>query len=186
MAKRGGAEMEILIVEGFGRRWNLASGTPMGEAMAYISPHVFVQAETLVMEMIVEEEELPVLLPRHYTLVTWHKYRVSLLMMQAPHRGSQAPHRGSRRFAAGLSLSVDPNHNYYIPPVIDDLVKDLKEVKYCILCGSRQSGKSTSILAAMDRIWKESQQLSVYLGFGLIGADESWDGQRFGPTCGIT
>ncbi|MCO5578554.1 hypothetical protein L7F22_032397 [Adiantum nelumboides] len=138
--------------------------------------------ESLVMEMITEGEELSVFLPRSSTLIAGHNYRVSSSTLIAGHNYrvsssmTQAPRRGPRRFAAGLS--VDPSRNYYIPPAIDDLVKDLKEGKYCLLCGARQSGKSTSVLAAMDRIWKESHQLSVYFAFGLTGADQSWDEQR--------
>ncbi|KAI5061686.1 hypothetical protein GOP47_0024191 [Adiantum capillus-veneris] len=122
--------------------WNACGGSP-----GLHSPYVSIQVESLVMEMITEGEELSVVRSRGSTLIAGHKYRVSPFMVQAPCKGP---------WWFGAGVSVDSIRNYYIPPAIDDLVKDLKEGKYCILCGSRQSGKSTSVLAAIDRIWNES------------------------------
>ncbi|MCO5558078.1 hypothetical protein L7F22_011654 [Adiantum nelumboides] len=167
--KRAGEEIQVLSVEGLGRRWRFESGTLVEEAFMYMCSQVpSAETNTLVMEMMTEEE--PVVLRRNSSLAAGRKYRVSSLVMAQP------PSRGARRFAAGLS--VDPSLNYYVPPVIDALMGDLRQGKYCLLLGSRQSGKSTSVLAAMQRVWKESGQQSAYLPFGVTAADENWDAQR--------
>lgn len=167
MAKRGGEQLVAVDVQGFGRRWKFATGMPAQEAMALISAQVYVRADSLVMEVV--GDEFPVILPKHHTLEIGNKYRVFMAM-------THSPWMVPRRFGAGLA--VMPDLYYYVPPKIDALVKDLKEGKYCILCGSRQSGKSTSVLAARTRLSIESYIRVVYMGGGLAGAAASWDGNK--------
>ncbi|KAI5076828.1 hypothetical protein GOP47_0008893 [Adiantum capillus-veneris] len=173
--KRAGEEIQVLSVESLGRQWRFESGTLVEEAFMYMCSEVpSAEVDTLLMEMMTEEE--PVVLRRKSSLLAGRKYRVRSLVMAQP-----AP-RGARQFAAGPS--VDPSLNYYVPSVIDALMGDLRQGKYCLLLGSRQSGKSTFGVAAMRRLWKESGQQSVYLPFGVGAADESWDAQRLWAVCG--
>ncbi|EFJ38321.1 hypothetical protein SELMODRAFT_402142 [Selaginella moellendorffii] len=84
--------------------------------------------------------------------------------------------RPKRRFAAGLA--VDPVSNYYITPDMVDLVSDLAQGKYCVLCGPRQSGKSTMVLAARRKLTLQSEATLIYLD-GLEGARMSWSSHDF-------
>ncbi|EFJ15299.1 hypothetical protein SELMODRAFT_423009 [Selaginella moellendorffii] len=81
-----------------------------------------------------------------------------------------------RRFVAGHA--VDPESHYYITPDVDDLVSDLAQGKNCALCGPRQSGKSTMVLAARRELMLTSKATVVYLD-GLEGARMSWSSHDF-------
>ncbi|MCO5574739.1 hypothetical protein L7F22_028529 [Adiantum nelumboides] len=73
-----------------------------------------------------------------------------------------------------------------LPNCLHGLLQDLRQGKYCILCGARQSGKTTSVLAAKQQLSSEPDAATVvYLG-GLtsaVGLDEADTLLNLPPTC---
>lgn len=133
---------------------------PVSEAIALVAGETSTDAKALVMEEeVVQDEGPPILLSHAAALLPGHRH---------------APLQ--RRFGAGVSVVSDLY--YFVPPDIDGLLQDLRQGKYCILCGSRQSGKTTSVLAAKHQLSSEPEAATVvYLG-SLTSTDESWDRRR--------
>lgn len=142
-----------------GRKWTFGSGIPAVEVMEHISRETGVSLDFLFLEMVPRDDaQTPLILSKSTTLAAGCRYSVRMMPR--------------RRFGAGIA--VEPNAYYYVHPVVDSLVADLRQGKFCALCGPRQSGKSTSVMAAMRQLSFMSEAHIVYLD-GLEGAKEKWD-----------
>ncbi|MCO5572229.1 hypothetical protein L7F22_025981 [Adiantum nelumboides] len=131
--------------------------------MVTIAHEISVDAKALRTDVVDDERET-VTLPRAATLRAGFTYIVKWMKCAMDRQ-------------SGAGGSVVPNIYYYLPPDVDALVEDLKQTKYCVFCGARQSGNSTSVMAAKEKLRIESNACMVYLG-GLISAKASWDGSK--------
>ncbi|EFJ09882.1 hypothetical protein SELMODRAFT_427665 [Selaginella moellendorffii] len=158
----GRGEMEAACVQGAQKWWAFSAGMTAEEVLGHISRETETSADLLLLESKAGEA----ILPRDSKLAAGVDYSVRVRTKSLP----------KRRFVAGHA--VDPEAHYYITPDVDDLVSDLAQGKTCALCGPRQSGKSTMVLAARRELMLTSKATVVYLD-GLEGARMSWSSHDF-------
>lgn len=164
MPKRSLEEVEAVDVRALGREWRFTSGMAVQDALRHVSDDLAWNPTLLAMDM-VEEGALPITLHDAAKLTTGFNYKVRVRRVQ---HMSPLP----RRFGTGVA--VQPDVYYFVSPHVDALVNDLKLGKYCALCGPRQSGKSTAVLAARARLAVESDACVIYIAGGISSANKSW------------
>ncbi|XP_024523847.1 uncharacterized protein LOC9641177 [Selaginella moellendorffii] len=162
-SKRRADVAESVQVIGFGRPWRFSYGITAGEVIDFMAHKLDRPAK----DIAIEDTTGSFIVSRQTELLLGHRYVFTLVR-----KPDTAP---KRTFAVGGI--TDPQKHYYVPPDVTQLVDKLKHGKYCVLCGARQSGKSTMAMAVKRELSLDPDICVVYLD--KVSVDKSWSRNRF-------
>ncbi|EFJ10345.1 hypothetical protein SELMODRAFT_427301 [Selaginella moellendorffii] len=161
MAKRKWDEEESVVmnVHGFNSAWSFNPGTKVDEVKSLVS----MQFSVPFMEISIVQDGLvaPATMQSCESLKPGLKYRVE----------RSCPRRKS--FALGTIVRPSVNFHVNALPAIAEVASMLSQGKYCVLCGPRQSGKTTAAQAVRQRL----SAIVVYLD-GLFFRKD-WSESKF-------